>query len=131
MSLENPFTPQQFYHKVVDNSAGVAHSFIGVADINKDNQPDILVFEGEDNGYIGWYEYPGFQKHIIARGNFHAERPCAADIDNDGDMDIVAFRDGACWYENPLPTKDVFTTWNEHPCGQADINIKSCFAFFI
>jgi len=124
INMENPYTQQIFYHYLVDNSPDVAHSFIGVADINSDNHTDIIVFEEGENGYIGWYENPGYQKHYISHGDFHAERPAAADIDNDGDMDIITYKKGACWYENPLPATDVHSKWTEHYCGEAEIRIK-------
>ena len=124
ISMENPYTPQKFYHFIVDNSAEVAHSFIGVADLNNDDQTDILAFEGGINGYLSWYVYPGFQQHFISHGDFHEERPIAADIDNDGDMDVFVYKEGACWYENPLPEGDVFSLWPEHFCGEAELRVK-------
>ena len=124
MSLENPFNPQKFYHHVVDNAADVAHAFIGVADINSDNNPDIIIFDEGEKGYIGWLEYPGFERHIVAEGKFHCERPTSADVDGDGDMDIITYKEGAIWFENPLPDKNIDSEWTTHYCGEADIRVK-------
>ena len=54
-------------------------TFTNVADINGDDNPDILVFKDGADGYISWLEYPDYTKHIVRQGNYNAGRPLAAD----------------------------------------------------
>jgi hypothetical protein len=68
---------------------------VSVDDINEDGFPDIFISNAENTGYaISWYENPGKEKgkqwkeHIVGYMNFcHTLR--IADMDNDGDKDIV------------------------------------------
>lgn len=119
----------RFEHSIIDDDPEVDHTYIGIADINRDGKPDILGFKGQEHGFISWYEYPGYQKHIMYRGPFHSERPHAADIDSDGDLDLLVAKGperikDAYWYENPLPGSDPKSTWTEHYCGKTEIRIK-------
>jgi len=95
--------------------------FTNTADINRDGKPDILAFKGGDGGFISWYEYPSFHQHIVRKGNFNAGRPFAADVDRDGDMDIVVAKKSnrhVYWYENPLPGGNpIESDWVEHHVG--------------
>ena len=63
------------YAKAVNNKDS---QFTNTADINGDGKLDILAFKGGDSGFISWYEYPGFRRHIVRKGNFNAGRPLAA-----------------------------------------------------
>ena len=106
------------YVKAVNNTDS---QFTNTADINGDGKPDILAFKGGDGGFISWYEYPGFRRHIVRKGNFNAGRPLAADVDRDGDMDIIVARKSdrhVYWYENPLPESNPTKgNWIEHHVG--------------
>jgi len=106
------------YAKAVNNKDS---QFTNTADINGDGKLDILAFKGGEDGFISWYEYPGFRRHIVRKGNFNAGRPLAADVDRDGDMDIVVAKKSnrhVYWYENPLPESNPTKgDWVEHHVG--------------
>ncbi|MBM3333992.1 VCBS repeat-containing protein, partial [Candidatus Sumerlaeota bacterium] len=104
--------------EVVNNTDS---QFTNVADVNGDGKPDIVAFGDGKDGFLSWYEYPGFQHHIVQRGNFNPGRPLAADIDKDGDMDFVVAKESdrhIYWYENPSPKGNPATNlWKEHHVG--------------
>ncbi len=63
-------------------------------DMDNDGDIDILSNSSETGGKIAWYENTGsetnFPEHIVASGVDTVIRVFAADIDNDGNMDVVA-----------------------------------------
>jgi hypothetical protein len=67
------------------------------ADFNGDGLPDIAI--GGARGPLVWYAYPTWTKRLVAEGGYQTVEGQAADIDNDGDQDIVM--GGIVWYENP------------------------------
>jgi len=70
------------------------------ADFNGDGLPDIAI--GGAKGPLVWYAYPTWTKSLVAKGGYETVEGEAADIDKDGDQDIVM--GGIVWYENPGPS---------------------------
>lgn len=105
-----------FSHRVLDTEGG--HAQIG--DINDDGKNDIVVHHQR---YLAWFPYPGYQKQIIQKGNFSGDRFSIADLDQDGDLDLVSGkgRDDTNyqirWYENPRSADQQTLSWREHVVG--------------
>jgi len=75
-------------------------------DMDNDGDIDILSASSKAGGKIAWYENIGedsnFTEHIVASGLDNVIRVYPADIDNDGNMDVVAgYQNGnVIFYEN-------------------------------
>ena len=69
-------------------------SYASVADMDNDGDLDIVSNSSETGGKIVWYENTdsdtNFPEHIVATGVDNVVRVFAADMDNDGNMDIVS-----------------------------------------
>ncbi len=93
----------------IDTDADNAMS-VFVADMDNDGDLDIVSASGNDNT-IAWYENdgaadPSWTAADIAISADAARSVFVADMDNDGDMDIVSASytdDAIAWYENTLP----------------------------
>jgi hypothetical protein len=70
-----------------------------VGDLNADNKLDVVI--GGSKGPLVWYRNPDWKKSVIAEGGYNTVAGAAADIDNDGDLDIAL--GGVVWFENPGP----------------------------
>ena len=80
-------------------------------DFNGDGFPDVAI--GGSKGPLVWYEYPSWKKTLVAAGGYSTVEGEAADIDGDGDQDIVM--GGILWYENPGPEgKPQQGPWTAH-----------------
>ena len=104
---------------VIDDTWSQAHSF-GLADINGDGTPDLvtgkrfMAHNGSDPDEFGklgvyWYELqrgpePKWLKHVISydEGIGSGVNLCVADVDADGDIDVVVTGKwgGPVWFEN-------------------------------
>ncbi|MCX7045660.1 MAG: FG-GAP-like repeat-containing protein [Candidatus Sumerlaeota bacterium] len=106
---------------------------IYVADMNGDGKPDVLA--ASDNGFTGnnitWFENPGtttpiWQEHVISNALYGIQSVWAADMDGDGDMDVLQAESDVggihilAWWEN-LDGRG--GQWAEHDIiTQADAN---------
>lgn len=110
-----------FTRHIVSTTADYAESVFAI-DINNDGAIDILSASRNDNT-IAWYQNSGgfnptFTKHIVSSDAMSARSVYAADMDNDGDIDILSASyddDTVAWYENdgtlsPLFQKHVVTS---------------------
>lgn len=77
-------------------------------DIDGDNDIDVLAASRDDHKII-WYENINFlgdftTAHIVSEGLYSPNSLYASDVDNDGDMDVIASYSGGgprvVWYEN-------------------------------
>jgi hypothetical protein len=99
----NPGDPREreFERYVFDPDAAESHDLV-LADINGDGKLELVAMGMGAEG-LCWYEIPAdptrlWPKHIIGEGVHGGITPGGvADIDGDGDLDIVR---GDTWYEN-------------------------------
>jgi hypothetical protein len=111
-------------------------SSVSAADIDGDGDGDVLVAASGENT-IAWYEQqpedggPGvsFVRHVIDGLASIAVFVSAADIDSDGDLDILSASTGndqIAWYENDIDTDDgqdlIFT---KHVVDSSGVNPRS------
>jgi hypothetical protein len=116
-----------FERSLVDADA-IGHREVG--DIDGDGLNDIAAV---DYPKLVWYRYPGWEKHLVADlstfDDYKTYRACdmeLADIDGDGDLDIVG-RIGQpeddvhgvnCWFENP--GRAAQSSWRRHDIGKTE-----------
>lgn len=125
-----------FTRLVIDANPPLQAHAKGLGDITGDGFLDAVVAgAGNGDGGLFWYEYPTFTKYtIVPEGpvGFTTDMKFA-DVDNDGDSDIVipqgeAIGASVYWYENPRPSGNPRTAdWNEHFIGNAgshDVNVE-------
>jgi len=110
-----------FVRTTVSTSADGASS-VFIADVDGDGLDDILSASMQDNE-IAWYKNsggasPSFTRILISNSASSARSVFAADLDNDGDVDVLSASyddDTVAWYENdgaafPGFTRRVITT---------------------
>ena len=97
------FGPQQ----VISTAANGASS-VFATDIDGDGDEDVLSISSDDDG-ISWYENDPAtsdafgEEQIVTSQADEARSVCAADLDGDGDQDVLSasyFDDKIAWYEN-------------------------------
>lgn len=119
-----------FEHVVIDNDA-IGHREVG--DIDGDGFNDIAAVNYPT---LVWYQYPDWKKHDIVDiskfDDYKTYRACdmeLADIDQDGDLDIVgrigipkSDKEGInCWFENPRPNGNpAKDQWKRHNIGKTE-----------
>jgi len=104
-----------FRRIVIDRDPPARPGCKTTGDIDGDGFLDVLAAGWMSNG-LYWYAWPGWSKHRIDTGSFTTDMQ-TADIDNDGDSDVVIPRDGnsLVWYENPRPNGNpAADPWKRH-----------------
>jgi hypothetical protein len=108
-----PGSPVSFERVEIDAAPPKNPWIKAVADLNGDGAQDIVI--GGAKGPLVWYAAPRWTKHVIAAGGYDSVDAEAADIDRDGDLDLVV--GGVFWYENPLPLAKPDGEWRAHRIG--------------
>jgi len=96
-----------------------------IGDLSGDGQPDLFISSASEDG-MHWYQYPDWKKYVIRKSGSWSEDCQIADIDNDGDNDVVnGNKKGLYWYENPLNGGGSLEdgNWIEHIIGSDGTNI--------
>jgi hypothetical protein len=121
LSAGNVAMAVDFEHVVIDKNMG---GRTAIGDIDGDGFNDIVVHtwstdRGKQNdGKIGWYKYPKWQRYGIAdSGHIFGDGVLAVDLDLDGDNDVVTAKGSdneasVFWYENP--GGKATSGWKEH-----------------
>ncbi len=115
--------PPTFQHVVIDATNPSDPHCKALGDIDGDGLLDALAASSSGGGLF-WYEYPGWTEHPIRASGSWTTDMQVADIDNDGDLDVVIpDSNGLEWYENPRPGGDPRTSpWSVHLIGSAGAN---------
>ncbi len=108
-------SPPSFTERVISTSAGGAYSVLA-ADVDSDGDTDVLSASISDDK-IAWYENdggspPSFTERVISTAADGATSVFAADVDGDGDMDVLSGSlddDKVAWYENDGGSPPSFT----------------------
>jgi FG-GAP-like repeat len=102
-------------------NSGAQQTACLVLDIDKDGVNDFVVTERTAAPAAVWYRRTkkGWMKYVIENHPLHVEAGGAfADIDGDGDLDIVFGGDWMSnevwWWENPYPNYDPHVPWKRH-----------------
>ena len=106
---------ENFTHHVIETNLDGAEDIV-LATLDTGTSLDIAVV-GYESDMVVWYESdgastPSFTRHNIAIDKVHSESIDAADLDGDGDVDLVtsAFLDGEIlWWENSGGASPTFT----------------------
>jgi hypothetical protein len=86
-----------FARRTIDDQPPARPYYKMLGDLDGDGYLDIII--GGAQGPLVCYRYPSWQKTVIADGNYKGVRGDVADIDQDGDSDIVM--GGVVWFSNP------------------------------
>lgn len=100
-SLTTEADGSTFRYELIDGKGPLEPWGKAAGDLNGDGRPDLIV-GGRAGGGLVWYENPAWEKHVVhADGAFSTDH-VVADIDGDGQNDIVSLLyDGPVWFRSP------------------------------
>lgn len=113
--------PIEFKHVVIDAEGPKNPHTKTAGDVNGDGFVDVVVASSA-GGPVVWYEYPDWTRHVIAPSGRWSCDAKLADLDGDGDLDLVISEwygeNRMEWYENPGPEGDPGRDpWKRHIIG--------------
>jgi sugar phosphate isomerase/epimerase len=102
-------------------NAGDQQTSAAIADFNNDGINDFCISERTKAPALVWYERQanGWKRQVVEDEILFIEAgTTAADIDGDGDLDIIAGGEGKSnqvwWWENPFPDFSSTNGWNRY-----------------
>ena len=145
--LDAPHWPRRI---AADGDApGLSH-YLGLGDVNGDGRPDVASAakggpqaEPGTGDWFAWWEAPedprdrGWKKHLVAADQPGATNIIPADVNADGQTDLVCSRghgDGVLWFEGPdWEPHDMWTDLTGPHClavddidGDGDLDAATC-----
>jgi len=127
----NGGSPPAFTNHVITTTTAAAR-WVYAADVDGDGDVDVFSASYNDDK-IAWYENdggspPAFTGHVITTNADCAESVYAADVDGDGDIDVLSasYMDAkVAWYENDGSSPPAFT---DHVITTAAVGAVSVYA---
>lgn len=102
-----PRAPATFQAHLIDTALAGGYQVV-VADMNHDGKPDLLVVASGLTD-VRWYENPGWQKHVIARGINAPINAAVYDVDGDGIPEVALAHDFSNVYSESAGTVSILT----------------------
>lgn len=130
--IENPGSPNGKWIQHVIAKEWSPQTRVAVADMNKDGRPDVLLSVSEGKGQVSWFEAPEnprigrWIEHRIEAGTLEGAHSLqVADLDNDGNLDVVVAEMHTSWTKRVLAYFNNGTTFRRvELSGNGSHNIR-------